>query len=47
MRSTRTLVSRNHSTGFSPSGGALSRTWTTETATGSSPGTMAGRVSLR
>ena len=47
MLSTRPLVSRIHSSGFSPSGGALSRTCTAHSVTGASPAMVEGRVSLR
>ena len=40
--STSRLVSRNHSTAGSPGGGAVSRTWTVDSATGSAPA-MVGR----
>ena len=46
-RSISRLGSGNHSTAFSSSGGTHSRTWTAETATGSAPLMVAGRVSLR
>ena len=40
--STSRLVSRNHSTAGSPGGGAVSHTWTVDSATGSAPAMVGG-----
>ena len=45
--STSRLMSRNHSSGFSPSGRVVSRRWMTDIGTGSVPGTIDGRSKRR